>query len=81
MAWIRQVADHEAEGALAAAFRAALARAGRVFGIVRLMSIEPQVLDASMAFYRTLMHGPGPLTRARAELIAVVVSRANHCHY
>ena len=81
MAWIRTVADHEAEGRLARSFRAALGRAGRVFGIVRLMSVEPPLLDASLALYRAAMHGKGPLTRAQRELLAVVVSRANHCHY
>ena len=81
MAWIRTVADHEAEGRLARSFRAAVARAGRVFGIVRLMSLEPAVMDASMGLYGAMMHGPGPLTRAQRELLAVVVSRHNHCHY
>jgi AhpD family alkylhydroperoxidase len=27
------------------------------------------------------MHGPSPLSRAQREMLAVVVSRANDCHY
>lgn len=81
MAWIRTVSDDAARGRLAKSFQAALARAGRVFGIVRLMSLEPAVMDASMAHYGAVMHGPGGLSRAQRELLAVVVSRANHCHY
>ena len=37
--------------------------------------------DALHALYRTLMDDPAPLTRAQAELIAVVVSATNGCGY
>ena len=81
MAWIRTFGVDEAKGALARSYRAAIERAGRVFGIVRTMSIAPPVLDASMELYRRIMFGPGGLTRAQRELLAVVVSRENDCHY
>lgn len=84
MTWIRTIGVEEAKGALARSYRAAIQRAGRVFGIVRTMSLSPPVLDASMALYRRIMFAPsdaGGLTRAQRELLAVVVSRANHCHY
>jgi alkylhydroperoxidase family enzyme len=45
------------------------------------MSLSPRVLDASMGLYLALMHGPGALPRRERELLAVVTSRANHCHY
>jgi alkylhydroperoxidase family enzyme len=35
----------------------------------------------STALYGALMHGRSPLTRAQREMIAVVVSRTNGCHY
>jgi alkylhydroperoxidase family enzyme len=81
MAWIRTYGDGEAQGALRRSFDAALRRAGRVFGIVRVMGVEPAVLDGSMAHYLAVMHGPGGLDRRRRELLAVVVSLTNHCHY
>jgi alkylhydroperoxidase family enzyme len=81
MAWIRLVHDSEAVGRVAVAFRAAIARAGRVFGIVRLMSPSPHTLDASMELYRAIMFGPSPLTRRQREMLAVVTSKANDCHY
>jgi len=81
MPWIRTVPPTEATGALAASYAAAVARAGRVYKIVELMSPSPRLLDASMAFYKSLMHAPGALPRRQRELIAVVVSRANRCHY
>ena len=81
MAWIRTIPPADATGPLAATYAAAVARAGRVYKIVELMSPSPALLDASMAFYKALMHAPGALPRRQRELIAVVVSVANHCHY
>lgn len=81
MAYIRTLSDDEAEGRLARSFEAARKRAGGVAHVVRTMSSNPEVLDASIALYRAVMHGPSPLTRAQREMLATVVSRANECHY
>jgi uncharacterized peroxidase-related enzyme len=81
MAWIKTVSDAEAEGPLRKLFEAAVARAGRVFNIVRVMSLNPPTLKASMGFYQTVMFGQSPLSRAQRELLATLVSRINGCHY
>jgi alkylhydroperoxidase family enzyme len=39
------------------------------------------VLDAAMELYVASMRAPAPLSRAQREMLAVVVSRANGCHY
>lgn len=79
--WIRTVGPDQATGRLGKLYEAAIARAGRVFGIVRIMSLDPSVLEASMGLYRSVMYGRGPLSRAQREMIAVVVSSENECHY
>ena len=81
MAWIETVPADKATGSLATIYQAALQRAGRVAGVLRLQSINPPVLRASVAAYQEIMKGPSPLSRAQREMIAVVVSRANNCHY
>ena len=81
MAWIRTVPEGAAEGDLAPLYDAAMKRAGKVFGIVRLMSANPKVLEASMNLYLAVMFGPSPLSRAQREMMAVVVSAADGCHY
>lgn len=81
MAWIRTIAPSEARGRLAEYYAAAVKRAGRVFQIVRMMSLSPRILEASMALYQKLMLGRGDLSRAQRELLAVVVSQTNACHY
>jgi len=81
MAWIKTVSDAEATGPLKAVFAAAEQRAGRVFNIVRVMSLNPATLRASMGFYQATMAGDSPLSRAQRELLATVVSKANRCDY
>ncbi len=81
MAWIRLISDGEATGLLKRLFDEALARAGRVWNIVRVMSRRPKQLNASMALYREIMFGESALTRAERELVAVVVSSTNGCFY
>jgi alkylhydroperoxidase family enzyme len=34
-----------------------------------------------MELYKAIMFGPSELARAERELLAVVVSAANRCHY
>jgi alkylhydroperoxidase family enzyme len=82
MAWIETVADDDAEGLLARLFQEARHRAGRVYNIVRLMSRDPAVLQASMGLYMAVVQSPrSPLPRWFRELIAVEVSRQNDCFY
>jgi uncharacterized peroxidase-related enzyme len=81
MPFLRLIDVGEATGDLKVEYDAAIARAGRVFNVVKAMSLNPRVLRASMELYRQIMFGPSDLSRAERELLAVVVSRANNCHY
>ncbi len=82
MPWIKTIPPDEAEGELRRLYDEAVERAGRVFNVVRLQGLRPAVLEASIELYRRLMLSPeSPLSRARREMIAVAVSRANDCHY
>lgn len=81
MPWIKTIAPDKATGTLKREYDAALRRAKRIWNIVRLMSLNAETLHASMRFYSAIMHGPSGLTRAQREMIAVVVSQTNGCHY
>ena len=81
MAWIRTVPEGEATGPLKAVYDDALKRAGKVFNILKVMSLSPASLRASMGLYAASMFLPSPLSRARREMLATVVSAANRCHY
>jgi uncharacterized peroxidase-related enzyme len=81
MAWIKVVEPEEATGALRQEYDAALERAGRVFNILKVQSLNPHTLKASMQMYGATMFGPSGLSRAEREMLATVVSWANHCFY
>lgn len=81
MPWIQTIAPDQATGRLKKSYDAAMGRAGRVYGIVRSMSLAPSVLDASMGLYQRIMFAKQGLTRVQRELLATVVSKANDCHY
>lgn len=81
MTWLRSITPDEASGPLKAIYDQAIRRAGRVYGILRAMSLSPRTLESSMGLYRNAMFGESELTRAQREMMAVVVSRLNDCHY
>ncbi|HUQ23891.1 MAG TPA: carboxymuconolactone decarboxylase family protein [Gaiellaceae bacterium] len=81
MAHLRLIEVDEATGLLKDEYDAAIARAGKVFNIVKSMSLRPGVLKRSMELYKGIMFGPSALSRQERELLAVVVSRQNDCHY
>jgi alkylhydroperoxidase family enzyme len=81
MAHLRLIDVEAATGRLRQEYDAAVGRAGKVFNIVKAMSLRPAVLHRSMELYKAIMFGPCGLTRQERELLAVVVSRQNDCHY
>ena len=81
MPHIRLTEPDEATGLLASEYDAAIGRAGKIFNIVKAMSLRPGVLKRSMELYKAVMFGPSGLSRQERELLAVVVSRENDCHY
>ena len=81
MAWIEVIPPDRASGDLKDEYDAATKRAGRVANIISVMSQNPAVMKASMAFYIALMYSPSPLSRRQREMIATVVSVQNHCVY
>ncbi len=78
---IEVIGPDRATGFLKKQYDAALKRAGRIWHIVSIMSQNPRVLKTSIDFYSALMFGRSPLSRGQREMLAVVVSAANHCVY
>jgi alkylhydroperoxidase family enzyme len=81
MAYIRQIPPQESTGLLRRIFDEAVARAGKVFGILRVQSLNPPALAASIDLYKALLFGRSVLTRVQREMLAVVVSKMNGCFY
>ena len=66
---IRLIDVDEATGPLAEEYAAAMGRAGKVFNIVKSMSLNPSVLKRSMDLYKDIMFGPSELSRVERELL------------
>ncbi|MCB1056444.1 MAG: carboxymuconolactone decarboxylase family protein [Acidobacteria bacterium] len=49
--------------------------------ILRIHGVHSRTLRQHYDLYRELMYGRGPLSRMQREMIAVVVSATNECHY
>ncbi|MGH2655631.1 MAG: peroxidase [Actinomycetota bacterium] len=81
MPWIEQIPHESAAGLLKRELDAAVRRAGRVWHIVHVMSLNPEAIRDSIRFYRTIMFGESPLTRVQRELLATVTSAELDCHY
>jgi alkylhydroperoxidase family enzyme len=81
MAWIKQVQVDAATGLLKQLFDEALERAGRVWKIIHVMSLNPPVMRDSIQLYRTVMTGESPLSRMQRELLATIVSSELGCGY
>ena len=80
-AYLELIDEGEAEGLLRKEYDAAVERAGKVFNILKAMSLRPGVLRASIALYQEIMFGESGLSRRERELLATVTSAEQSCHY
>jgi uncharacterized peroxidase-related enzyme len=81
MSWIRELDEDTQDPGIAALYERLRAERGRVSNILKVHSLRPAALGHHFDLYMGLLFGPGGLSRAQREMIAVVVSRANHCEY
>lgn len=82
MAWIRTIREDEWDGELAALYPEVVDTArSRVDNIMQIHSLNPAGLAAHNALYRAAMTGTGGVRKVERELIALVVSAINECHY
>lgn len=49
--------------------------------ILRIHGVHPRTMRRHYDLYVELMRGASPLSRMQREMLAVVVSAANHCRY
>lgn len=82
MAWIDTIREDEWEGLLAELYGDVVDRASdRVDNILQIHSLNPRGLAAHNALYTSAMAGTVTLRKVERELIALIVSDYNDCHY
>jgi len=80
MSWIKTIDEADADGELAEIYAQEKIDWG-VDNILKIHSINVLSLKAHLILYRTLLYGKSGLTRSQREMIGVVVSALNRCHY
>lgn len=81
MAWIKVIKENEATGYLKTLYAKYGSLDEGVDNILKIHSLNPESLKYHYDFYKHLMAGRSGLSRVQREMIAVVVSKINQCHY
>ena len=81
MAWIKIVNEDDAQGVLKTYYKKYGDSSSGVDEILKIHSLNPDSLKHHYEMYKHLMAGRSGLSRVQREMIAVVVSRINACHY
>ncbi len=81
MAYIPYIAEDDASPELRQLYDRYREPAGHVDNVLRIHGHNPPSLEAHYQLYATVMRGRPDLSRAQREMIAIVVSSINECHY
>ncbi len=82
MAWIDTKREDEWTGTLAELYGKVVDRNhNRVDNIMQIHSLDPSGLEGHLGVYNAAMSGTKTLRKMERELIALVVSDINDCHY
>jgi uncharacterized peroxidase-related enzyme len=81
LSWLRVPREDDVSGEVRALWETRAERLGFVPNVVRVYALRPRHLQLWNEFYEDLMRGESGLTKAEREMIAVVVSTVNRCHY
>lgn len=81
MPWIDVIPSTSATGLLAELYAKYAESWGGVDNIIAIHSLNPKSMRTHYDLYAHLMRGRSDLSRAQREMIAVVVSTVNRCHY
>ena len=81
IARLRVPAEDEVPAEVKELWAKPLERLGFVPNVLRVFALRPEHLLGWWSYYDNLMRGESGLTKAQREMIAVVVSATNRCHY
>ncbi len=82
MAWIETKREDDWDGRLGELYGRIVDREhDRVDNIMQIHSLDPAAMEGHLAVYSAAMSGTKTLRKVDRELIALVVSDINNCHY
>ncbi len=81
MAWIKVIGLSEATGYLSKLYQKYFVLTDVEDNVIMVHSLNPKSLEFHYQLYAQLMRGRSDLSRIQREMIGVVTSATNHCHY
>lgn len=81
MARIKVVEPDNAEGRLKEIYEDIIDKRGKLAEVHKIQSLRPESIVNHMDLYMEIMFTKSDLSRAEREMMAVVVSVSNDCHY
>jgi uncharacterized peroxidase-related enzyme len=81
LAWVRVPEEEEVPEAVRQLAQPSVERLGIFPNVFRIFAARPEHCVRWWQYYDYLMRGPSNLTKVQREMIAVVVSSLNRCHY
>jgi alkylhydroperoxidase family enzyme len=82
VAWIETTREDEWDGQLAQMYGSVVDREhGRVDNIMQIHSLDPEAMGGHLGVYSAAMSSTRTLRKVERELIALLVSDNNDCHY
>jgi uncharacterized peroxidase-related enzyme len=81
VAWLHVPAEEDVPDEVKELWEKPRERLGFVPNVLRAFALRPEHLLPWWTYYDELMRGESGLTKAQREMIAVVVSATNRCHY
>lgn len=81
MSRIKVIQEHEADDRLKEIYDQLMQSRGKLAEVHKIQSLRPESIVKHMDLYMEIMFSKSALSRARREMIAVVVSAANQCEY
>jgi uncharacterized peroxidase-related enzyme len=81
LSWLSVPAAEDVPDEVVELWQQPLEKLGFVPNVLRVFALRPRHLLRWWAYYDELMRGESGLSKAQREMIAVVVSATNRCHY
>ncbi len=81
ISWLRVPDEEEVAAEVKEVWQEPREKLGFVPNVLRIFALRPRHLLGWWRYYDDLLRGESGLSKAQREMIAVVVSVANTCHY
>ncbi len=81
MPYIQTIPYDQASGELKSIYDDLIKKRGKLAGVHMIQSLNPKSIIVHMDLYMNVMFGKSPLRRYQREMLAVIVSKTNHCTY